>query len=383
MAPFNEDAEKDILMSDINSDDSLGSAIADAILLLKFAAESGKQITPDITQPIFAVSASLAAGSVSASEEAGFYSAYAKLSKQFGNVTADTIRNCSSPQTRRTLAQNRIIALAVTAFIAVVSVVTFVTDRMSLRIVTGIELSGRSAASLRASLTPGQTAKPTTINPKYATAPCDQLIEPVADGERRVQDDQDVLQLAQFAATIRDLHSLALKLNGFVFNWECDPYGPCSRLQPSGEEANRQLQLNPAIVNFTAETLCKIQTMQKIRTFASNVQANYAAVFGGVAAYALPIFYALLGAFAFRLRLFSEKIINRTYRPSYVDSARLITAVIAGAISGLFNPAQGLSLSPLASAFLVGYGVELFFKFLDTLINAFGTGSPTSQAVGK
>lgn len=54
----------------------------------------------------------------------------------------------------------------------------------------------------------------------------------------------------------------------------------------------------------------------------------------------------------------------------------------AGAICGLFNPAQGLVLSPLAVAFLVGYGVELFFKLLDTLIASFdrapkgGSGGP-------
>ena len=34
--------------------------------------------------------------------------------------------------------------------------------------------------------------------------------------------------------------------------------------------------------------------------------------------------------------------------------------------------------SLLATAFLVGYGVELFFRFLDTLLNAFGSSSATS-----
>ena len=136
---------------------------------------------------------------------------------------------------------------------------------------------------------------------------------------------------------------------------------------------NRQLQLNPTIQNYTAEVLCKIKTYQLVRTFSSNVQMDYATFVGAIASHALPIIYALLGAYAYRLRLFSETIRKRTYHPSFSDSARMITAVIAGAISGLLNPAQGLSLSPLATAFLVGYGVELFFKFLDTLINAFGS----------
>jgi hypothetical protein len=57
----------------------------------------------------------------------------------------------------------------------------------------------------------------------------------------------------------------------------------------------------------------------------------------------------------------------------------MITAVIAGAIVSLFYPAQGASLSPLAIAFLVGYGVEIFFKFLDGVIGSFGSGSFPGQ----
>lgn len=82
---------------------------------------------------------------------------------------------------------------------------------------------------------------------------------------------------------------------------------------------------------------------------------------GALAAYVLPIAYALLGAMASRLRTFAETIRKRTYDPSYADSARLIAAAIAGAIISLFNNfTQGVSLSPLPVAFLVGYGVEIF-----------------------
>jgi hypothetical protein len=117
-----------------------------------------------------------------------------------------------------------------------------------------------------------------------------------------------------------------------------------------------------------------------IRSFASNVNSDYSAIIGAVLSYALPILYALLGAFAFQLRLFGETVRKRTYHPSFADSARMITAVIAGAIVGLFNPAKGLALSPLATAFLVGYGVELFFKFLDTILNSFGSSAPAGQS---
>jgi hypothetical protein len=134
--------------------------------------------------------------------------------------------------------------------------------------------------------------------------------------------------------------------------------------------------LNPALSNYTAEFLCKVQTWQEVRDFAVNIQKSYGAIFGGLVAHALPILYALLGAYAYRLRQFSETVRNRTFHPSFADSARLITAVIAGAVAGLFNPVRDLAVSPLATAFLVGYGVEIFFKFIDTLLNSLGTAAP-------
>ena len=62
----------------------------------------------------------------------------------------------------------------------------------------------------------------------------------------------------------------------------------------------------------------------------------------------------------------------KTYQPSYSNRARLIIALIAGTVVGLFNNfTQGVSVSPLAIAFLVGYAVEVFFSFLDAFVHTF------------
>jgi hypothetical protein len=51
---------------------------------------------------------------------------------------------------------------------------------------------------------------------------------------------------------------------------------------------------------------------------------------------------------------------------------RLIVAFIAGTVVGLFNNfTQGVSASPLAIGFLVGYSVEVFFSFLDAFVHTF------------
>jgi hypothetical protein len=351
-------------------------ALGDSELLLKFGAETGVEVPRDIVEPILNAYTAHKAGAVSDAVTASFYAAYSKLAKLFGDVTADTIRACSSPETYKTLRRNRAYAAILTFMIAASSVFTFVADSMSRRILEDVASANKSAAVLRASLTPSGGSL--TIDPKYASDdPCEYLDKPSEALARSVQNVVDVQQLQEFAGTVRDLYGRTLTLNWFLWQTGRDPFakpGDSDRdKSPDERLLNRQLQLNPAILNYTAEVLCKIKTYQLVRTFATNVQIDYAAIVGAFFSYVLPIVYALLGAYAFRLRQFGDTIRKKTYHPSFSDSARMITAVIAGAIAGLFNPAQGLALSPLATAFLVGYGVELFFKFLDTLINAFGS----------
>ena len=361
--------------------DTFKDTLEDAEILLTFAAESGEIVSPDLVESISAAQTGYRNGTADSHMRAAFYDAYARLAKQCGDVTALSIRNCTSGRTRRTLQCNRLAAVLITFLIATVSVATFVADTMSAGIVEDTTAGNGEATKLRAALTPVGGTK--MIDPIYVQQdPCT-LIDrlPPAKSGTISPNLADIEALQHFAIVLRDLHGRALKLNMLVQRLgliECDPLGACvdsNHRFPNEAMARAQTQIQPAILNYDAEVLCKIETFQTMRGFAANVRADYIAVMGGIAAYALPIAYAWLGAFAFRLRLFAETIRKRTYHPSFADSARMITAVIAGAIVGLFNPAQGMTLSPLATAFLVGYGVELFFKFLDTLLGAFGSAS--------
>jgi hypothetical protein len=70
----------------------------------------------------------------------------------------------------------------------------------------------------------------------------------------------------------------------------------------------------------------------------------------------------------------------RTFTPSVTDSARFIIAAIGGGVVGLFSSSFAMgsaaSLSPLAIAFLVGYGTDIFFSVLDGLQQAFTKQKP-------
>jgi hypothetical protein len=115
---------------------------------------------------------------------------------------------------------------------------------------------------------------------------------------------------------------------------------------------------------------------QDIRAFSKDAQQRNLVIYGAITTYLLPIAYSLLGACAFALRNLSAKTRARTYTPrSYANFARLIVALIAGTVIGLFNSfTQGVSVSPLGIAFLIGYSVEVFFSFLDGFVQTFQKG---------
>jgi len=94
--------------------------------------------------------------------------------------------------------------------------------------------------------------------------------------------------------------------------------------------------------------------------------------------YLLPMLYGLIGACAFVLRKLSDEIDKLTYahdaRVRY--TLRLNIGVLTGLAVGWFlKPGAGdpflTSLSPLALAFVAGYGSDLFFLCLDKIVNAF------------
>jgi hypothetical protein len=83
-----------------------------------------------------------------------------------------------------------------------------------------------------------------------------------------------------------------------------------------------------------------------------------------------------LGAAAFLLRQDESEISTRTFTRSHRHIPRYLIAGIGGLVIGQFNFSQGVALSPLALAFLVGYAVDVFFSFLEGLLQSFKREAP-------
>jgi hypothetical protein len=94
--------------------------------------------------------------------------------------------------------------------------------------------------------------------------------------------------------------------------------------------------------------------------------------------YVLPALYGLLGACAFVLRQLSDEIgkLRFAHDRQVQYTLRLNIGLLGGLAVGWFvSPGEGASvvanLSPLALAFVAGYGSDLLFALLDRIVGAF------------
>src|SRR6202041_633497 len=211
-----------------------------------------------------------------------------------------------------------------------------------------------------------------------------------------------ITQLQQYASTVRAIDARSRQLNWFVFNAEREPFAEYrwdskdSRKQreekqqriKAGEKNQSILdampdnkkrlkdmfQLPVGLPNMPKALDTLTTTYQDVRSFGQDVLDLVSVYFGAITTCLLPILYALLGTCAYLLRSFEEELRTLTFVPSSKTHwARFLIAGIGGAVVGLFNFAltQSASVSPLAIAFLVGYAVDVFFSFLEGLLQTF------------
>ena len=359
-------------------DPDFAGAVRDAELLLRYASAAGIALPEETIEAIAHARACSDSETITEDVVVKFFAAFTVLAAKAAPVTMETLR-VSDDLTRRSLRWNAAFAIILALVVVIFSGISFVTVSMSHDIDTGIEHANELAVKLR-----NQVGPPST-SPDYTETKC---APPVTAPEPKIPFTDEVVlisELPDFASTIRTLLRTASKLNFFVYFWEKNPLTMKDEKSEWTKNANEMLQLQVGLVNMRKEAFCKIAAYQDVRDFGQNVRTDTLVVYGAISAYLLPVLYALLGAFAFNLRDFSERVKLRTYhRSSYANIARTIAAMTVGAIISLFNVfSHDTALQPLAIAFLAGYGVEAFFAFLDALLTTFGLGRvPTGQALG-
>jgi hypothetical protein len=321
------------------NDPVLSQKLCEAELMMAHAAETGKKLKPDIIATLTNARYAHASGAWTRALAKQFWSAYSQLCAAIKPVTCESLTACGCSKIVR---QYRIFTICLLLLIVPLSILMFINTSISNEINERIKENNALVVKLHDQILPGRVQNDPNAQP--GRVPTDILA-----------------QFQQLAASNRSLYSLALALNRFT-------PGIVRDTLPSSEDDKRKVLQLSVPLDTMQEWSDKIKTYQDIRTYAKDVQLNLM-FYGAITAHLLPILYALLGACAYALRSLSQQIRARTYTSTCADFARIIIAVIAGLVVGLFNNfTQGISLSPLAVAFLVGYGVEIFFSFLDTFL---------------
>jgi hypothetical protein len=350
--------------SERGSEIDRSQALAAAKLLLRHAAEVGLEPQSNVVCQIQAAQDANAEGKWTPQISQSFWLAYSKLCHAVKPVTAESLRACAGGLLHRTLNSYRRGTISLIIIILPLSVFLFVNTSISNEIGKLIEENDALALTLRERI---NSLNAVFISPgvtdEGSKTPLPQSATPAPQS---VRESDAITTLQQFSTTNRVLYARANLLNRFILNFEQDPLAKWSDDQ---KRAVLELPVPLPLKDIPGVATYKLQWYQNFRAYGKEVQQSNLVVFGALTAYVLPILYALLGAFAYALRALSQEAAARTFVPSNAAFARIIIALIAGLVVGLFNNlTQGISLSPLAIAFLVGYGVELFFSLLDAFL---------------
>ena len=353
----------------------LADALDDAERLLKYAAEFGITVDEATLDHVFEARSASSAGWTEESA-ANLMSALTTLAALVKPVTAASLKACSEASVTTVRGYLRV-AICLAAFIVPFSVASFLASAISNTIRTDITTANALAVKLQEQL--GYPAQPV---PQQVSElpPCSPFPPaPPAPIPPNVDKNDVISELQLYASTIRSIDARARQLKMLVPNREPDP---CYSVRRDPKNIHRVFQLPAGLPNLAQAAEDRTYLYQDIRYFAQSLLDEESFFYGAITTCILPVLYALLGTCAYLLRNFEQQIANRTFIPSEVNSARFLIAAIGGAVVGLFNNFtinQGASIPPLALAFLVGYAVDVFFAFLEGLLQMF-TRAPSAPS---
>ena len=347
-------------------------ALKDAERMLKHAAEMGVCIDDRTREHVLQARAASRVG-WDKKTTANLLAALTSLAVRLRPVTAASLKACVN-STRQTVRSYWVIAACLAIVIVPFSLASFVSSAVSnairADIVTANDLAVRLRTQLGAPSPQGQTATP-AVNPAVKLAPS------LPPGLNQA----DVItELQQYASTIRAIDARARQLNVLVLHAERDPF---ASYRNDSEKLHSKFQLPLGLPNLAEAAEERTQVYQDVRYFAQGLLDNVSFFYGAISTCLLPVLYALLGTCAYLLRTFEHQMVLRTFTPTIANSPRFLIAAIGGAVVGLFNNftvTEGVSIPPLAIAFLVGYAVDVFFAFLEGLLQAFTKGGSSSPA---
>jgi hypothetical protein len=337
-------------------------ALQDAERLLQYASEAGFAVDEATKTGVLYARASFGKG-LDQLSTTNLLTALAKLATMVYPVTPESLKVHPKDMQKRHPYQNWAIVLA--AIIIVYSTLSFVTSSIAASIRSDITTANELAVKLNSEF-------PTATTPSQSDSPS------TSELPAGLQRSDVVKDFQQYAATIRNIYAQGSELSFYMhpYKYLRDPSSidPYYKIRGDPRQMTITFELPVPLNDYGQAAVDRTKTYQRVRYFAQHLADDVSFYYGAVSSCILPVLYALLGTFAYLLRTYERKVSTRSYVRSATDSARFLTAAIGGAVVGLFSNftlGQGNKVSPLAIAFLVGYAVDVFYAFLETLLQSF------------
>jgi hypothetical protein len=349
----------------------------DAELMLGYAARNGITVDGGVLDSILRARLAHADGNLTGKTVADLIAAFTTLSAKIRPMTVASLK--IAPEVSLEIVRYEKTAIVVGLVIVILSLLTFVSNSISDKIKTDVDTANDLASKLRAELGPQSgTNEPVPEESGWAsqsTVPWRDAVWYGTNGIPAGLSDVDVIRdLQQFAATMRQIDGYATQLKYCLLDFSARRYVESNTNGPPRE-------LTPGLkVRLARELTDRVEEYQQVRSLGNSAQERVTVYYGAIDSCILPVLYALLGAVAYLLRSFEDQFKSRTYIPD-PPSARFLVAGIGGLVVGLFNNlTEGVTISPFAVAFLVGYAVDVFFTFLEGLLQMFKRGPANAVA---
>jgi hypothetical protein len=348
------------------------TAIDNSVILIKYAAESPKQLDESILTPIVQAWAARAQNTWSAQMAASFWSAYSNLCDFMKPVTLDTIACNKDSITQRKwiiFGPKRPISLAqrsVNNFLLLLGALLLFAIVLGYVNSSVISLTADINALLAKGdkLAPQISADMTTISAQIATEmPNENPLKVSLDNTKLKEETRT--KITALWSELQDMY--------YVDDQMASKVRAISKLTMfSGIDYTRgDLSRVPDLLAGYSN----VQSYYVWRARVADIQAN-SFIFGGFYTAIVPMLLGAIGACTYVLRMASDQIREVSFSPTSPlrHFVRIILGAMGGVAVGIGLLGHDSTLPATALAFLAGYAVEPVFSTLDGIAQKFKSG---------
>jgi hypothetical protein len=320
----------------LSLDNPCDALLSKAQLLLDYAADNGIKVEESTSRAIYNFRLTNPTERPPGAVDDLFH-AYITLSDALKPINIESIKETALKRNRGVQKYRKIVFI-LSLFVIPFSILAFVSSAMSTKIGEAIDQGNSLIVQLRTELGANFSGNSAKLN-----------------------DYDTIIKVQQLYTTARSLYVTSNEIKYTLFGLM-----PQSPAEPT--------KIPPGLSNVPGTIEQMIPEFQELRQYGQTGRDLVAVIYGAISTCILPVLYALIGVCAKLLGQFEQQIRTRTYVQSEANSAHFVVAAIAGGVVGLFNNftlGQSASVPPLAVAFLVGFSVDVFFSFLETLSQSF------------